>query len=310
MAQPIDTRTGLPAEPGDEAFVYGQPYEDKVARLLGEARYTLGRGQQIMKEPYRLGEEAAAAEQAKHVAAVGAPSKPGLRGLTDYYEQAAEPIGLASIAPPLRPLGALTAGLLVPGGVRKILAPQEDESRLGGAGQLGLAALSLLGLKGKTPSVAAGHAPVSTSFRPYGFKPQSLQALENPSTESTLAGLPESWKQFAKPGIVSREKKAAKVIHTAAGNKSRIGRMNQQAEAGYRNVPAETNPNLGLLPESGLGTITPVEWQKLGLRQVRQTTPSYPNPEAGWGEDLLANLSRLKIPARARAFATNTPLPE
>jgi hypothetical protein len=344
MAQPIEPRTGRPAEPGDEAYQWDQPYQDKAEQLLGEARYTLGRSGQIMKEPQRLGEEAAAASEAKHLAAVGPRSKPGLRGLTDYYEQAAGPIGLASIAPPLRPLGALEAGLLIPGGVRKAFAPQEDESRMAGLGQLGLAGLSLLGLKG---SMAAKEAPaaareISTTFRPHGFKPQavvdeayggmgrnveglntrpqSLQSIidsvaqgKQGIPEAELSKFPEARRQFASATAPKVAKSPVKITRTPKGM---LSKMNRESEAGYRNTQSQ-GANLDVLPESGLSTITPSEWQKLGMRQVSEHFPSslrpvspVPGTEAGYGEDLLANLSRLKIPARSRAFATNTPIPE
>jgi hypothetical protein len=302
MAQPIDKRTGLPAEPGDEAFVYGQPYSDRGANALAAAKEFLSRHQgPVEPSPEDL------AEATQRTTVAREPMS--LRGLTDIGESASLPLaGMGMIPSPMSPflLGA-SAILAGAGGLRKLIAPETDESRVEGGVQ---SALSMLPFAGKLRGLgqhAMKRIPVSAE------KAYSLTGLEqavNPAEAKLISGLLESWKQFAKPGIVSSEKKAAKVIHTAAGNKSRIGRMNQQSEAGYRNVPPETNPNLGLLPESGLGTITPAEWRKLGLRQVHQTAPSYPNPEAGWGEDLLANLSRLKIPARARAFATNTPLPE
>jgi hypothetical protein len=324
--------------------------------LLGEARYTLGRSNQIMNNPRggeqgpnELGDEAVARSQARHVAAVGKPHKPGLRGLTDYYEQAAAPVGLASIAPPLRALGALEAGLLIPGGLRKAIAPQADESRMAGVGQLGLAGLSLLGLKGATTAKAPEAArEISSSFRPYGFKPQSvaaegyggvgrnveglnqrppsLQAIidsvaagKQGVPEAELSKFPEAWRQFASATAPKVAKSPVKITRTPKGM---LSKMNRESEAGYRNIPGyEGVPGIERLPEGGMSTITPDEWKKLGMRQVEEHFPSRlrpvtpaPGTEAGYGEDLLAQLmsraNQLKIPARSRAIATNTPLPE
>lgn len=299
--------------------------------------------------PYRQqhqAEQEAAAKAAVDLVGEQYPRhKPGLRGLTDYYEDISAPVGLASIAPPLRPLGALTAGLLIPGGVRKIIAPQEDESRLGGAGQLGLAALSLLGLKGASTAAPqmAEQAPMATSFHPWGFKPQSKAIEGYGGVGKQLSGLNEQPKSLqalmeevgqAVPEKVAQQypasfrpflsevapKVAKRPVSIKRTPKGMLSKMNRESEAGYRNVPSETNTSEAFqsLPKGGLESITPAEWRKLGMRQVEEHFPSrtsvVPGSEPGYGEDLLAELSqrakRLNIPARARAFRDNTPFTE
>ncbi len=308
MAQPIDKRTGRPAEPGDEAFIYGQPYEDRGARALAEAKAFLADPRRS-QAPIPTSEDYDSA-----VRQTAVERKPlSLRGLTDIGESASLPLAAMGMIPsPASPILLGASGLLAgAGGLRKLIAPEADESRLEGGVQ---SALSMLPFAGKMRGLGQ---QVLKRFPISAEKAYSLSGLEtaaNPAEAKLISALPESWKQFAKPGIVSSEKKAARIIPTKAGNQSRLARMNRESEAGYRTVPPETNPNLDLLPESGMSTITPDEWRKLGLRQVRDAIPSHTAPvrgsEPGYGEDLLANLSRLKIPARARAFATNTPLPE
>lgn len=257
--------------------------------------------------------------------ATNVPKQPmSLRGLTDIMESTSLPLaGMGMIPSPASPflLGA-SGAMSAAGGLRKMIAPEEDESRTEGGVQ---SALSLLPFAGKLKNIGqlamrkfpesvekAYRMGAPTAMSGLNEAQPSLRALEEmaaatkvPAVKaSQTAGLPESWKQFAKPeGWEPTFAKKAKVVHTKAGVKSRLARMNQESEAGYRNVPTSDAQRAD--PTAGLGGITPAEWAKLGLRQTRQTMPRRMS-EQGWGEDLFDQLSqregRLSVPARARAF--------
>lgn len=256
-----------------------------------------------------------------------------LRGLTDIGENAALPLGLAGMVPsPLSPVllgsSAALAGL---GGLRKLINPQADESRIGGAVQAGLSALPALsgaarGIR-NAGQLAMKRIPISAekAYRGVGSleqlsglneAPQSIQALENLVSkakslpEDVLSKFPESWRQFAS----AETPKVTSSVKTTRTPAEMLAKMNQESAAGYRNVPSHESPRLDVFPRGGLDTITPDEWKKLGLRQVHQSTPTYLSEQANWGSDLLGpeadRAARLSIPARARAFRTNTPFTE
>ncbi len=332
MAQPIDRQTGRPAEPGDVDFVYGESYENPIDKALGESRYTLGRAETLLGDTGRqakvAGEDAAQLEQQRQ--REGAYKEPpmSLRRLTDMAEMAALPVGIAGMVPtPASPflLGASTA-LGAAGGVRKLLNPDEDESRAGGAGQLAFAALpsavgkGIQGLRG-LGGQAMKRFPISAEKAYRGAdsmenlsglneQPQSLAALRRmmearqPQVpDEIMQKLSNAWKQFASVTSPAVAKSAPKIKRTPKGLLSKMGR---ESEAGYRNVPHSDNPLLDVLPEGGLGQITPAEWKRLGLKQVQNDIPAYLDETADWGGDLFEQLAqregRLSIPARARAF--------
>ncbi len=327
MAQPIDRQTGRPAEPGDVDFVYGESYENPIDRLLGEAKSSLGRSEQLLGKIGAEGETVAQAEQQRQREGAYRPAM-SLRGLTDAMEMAALPVGVAGMVPtPASPflLGASTA-LGAAGGVRKLLNPDEDESRAGGAGQLAFAALpsavgkSIRGLRG-LGGQAMKRFPISTEKAYRGAEslenleglnqpPQSLAALRRmmesrqPQVpDEIMRGLPDAWKQFASVTSPAVAKSAPKIKRTPKGM---LSKMERESEAGYRNVPHSDNPLLDVLPEGGLGSITPAEWKRLGLKQVQNDIPRHFDETADWGGDLFEQLAqregRLSVPARARAF--------
>jgi hypothetical protein len=256
-----------------------------------------------------------------------------LRGLTDIGETASLPLAMMGMVPtPASPflLGA-SGALAGAGGLRKLIAPEEDESRVEGGVQSALSMLPLAGKLRGLGQVASKRFPISAekAYRGAGSMerfgglneaPQSIAALEASLAASKpqiaaeeMAKFPEAWRQFASATAPKVAKSPVKITRTPKGM---LSKMNRESEAGYRTTQSQRS-GLDVLPESGLSTITPSEWQKLGQRQVSEHFPSslrpvspVPGTEAGYGEDLLANLSRLKIPARSRAFATNTPLPE
>lgn len=81
------------------------------------------------------------------LAALSRPSHGVARQLTDALTQISQPAMLASLVPsPIQPVAAgITAGTLGLSGLRKLLMPEEDESRVGGAIEAGLGLLPGLG---------------------------------------------------------------------------------------------------------------------------------------------------------------------
>jgi hypothetical protein len=136
------TKQGRVAEPGDVEYSWDQPYEDKTEQLLGEARYTLGKGRQLMDAPHAAGDVA----EAKVHAQFPGERHTGLRGATEFMGDFGGVVGGLGIIP-TPASGALLglSGLLsAPDAARKLWSPDEDESRAGGALQAGLAGLSMV----------------------------------------------------------------------------------------------------------------------------------------------------------------------
>jgi len=223
---------------------------------------------------------------------------------------AAGPIARAAkpfVAPLVAPIGRAVGGAVKwgLGAVGKFGA--EHEAHL----------LANLGREAREAARVGGNARFSKEVPGFGGVGENVSNFG----EQVAQKLPESWKQFVRPASFrGKAEKAASYVKPdrnltpKLAEKLRASGLDESSFGGERTVGSSSNPLLDLLPESGLGTVTPAEWRKLGLRQVSEHFPSYtkagPAPETDWGENLLANLSRLKIPARARAFATNTPLPE
>ena len=228
MAQPIDPRTGRPAEPGDESFQWEQPYINPADRLLGEARYTLSKAHDLSADTAREGNRAAMEAPQTH----DIKQKSFARNMTDFADTMAMGSGLAGMIPsPLSPaLLGLSGALAIPGAVRQTLNPDIDESRLGGAIQGGLAALPLAGslrsLRGLKEAAPILEAP----FRSGGLKYAVRDAMANAP------------RNFAETGVQGD-----------AGLRSILAKLNQEAEAGYRTVPKNTNPFLEALPETVIG---------------------------------------------------------
>jgi hypothetical protein len=319
---------GKRVEPGDAEYNWDNastsfdPLADAKAFLADPSR---------SQAPQPTAEEMAAATQR-------APREPmSLRGLTDIGETASLPLALMGMIPsPASPVLLGASGVLAgAGGLRKLIAPEADESRIEGGVQSALSMLPLAGKLRGLGQVASKRFPISAEkayrgaqslerFGGLNQAPQSIAALEaavaagKPQVSAEqLSKFPEAWRQFASATTPKVAKSPVKITRTPKGM---ISKMNRESEAGYRNTQSH-GADLDMLPESGMATITPDEWKRLGMRQVSEHFPStlrpvspVPGTEAGYGEDLLAQLSartnRLKIPARSRAFATNTPIPE
>ncbi len=301
-----------------------------IDELLREAKASLARSEQFLRDVgadkgVMSHEEATAPTTAKMPTARGA-----LRGFTEMLAKPAPALGTAAmgsaltgIGAPLAPyLGAASMLSAGPNVIRQALLPDEDESRAAALGEGALYAAapaigkfgpaisqtvknalgSMRGLSNATKpagwvgkSVASGYGGVGKNVSNFD---EAASAVDDVSPE-----LPESWKQFVQPKSFRGK---AEPVASARNPKDMLATMSRESEAGYRNVPHSDNPLMDLLPEGGLGSITPAEWKKLGLRQVPEDLQFHQNPAAKWSEDLFEQLAqregRLSIPARARAF--------
>ncbi len=364
MPQALNAK-GRPAEPGDAEYSWDLPYEDQGAKLLGEARYTLGRGREFMKEAHDAGDAAVEFSNRTHRANMPATG----RDITNYTDLGSALSGAAAIAPtPASPALMLASGVLgLPGGVRRMINPDEDESSGAGMMQTGMSlaglapALGGFARAGKiaqqtSPEIRAMGSKLAPTYGGVGRNSGNIgedildlvggrggrtDDVISPELEKMIqAGsdeLPASWKQFAslkQPQVAAPRPRPsrARAVPTKETVRDMLTRMNQEAESGARNVFHTPSPGsktaemLDALPPSGMDTITPAEWEKLGLRQVRQTSPTYRAPRAAaesvaapvqaiddganWGDDLLAQMTgrerRLSIPAHSRAYRANT----
>lgn len=261
-----------------------------------------------------------------------------LRGFTEMLAKPAAPLGKISLsalvasaipgaAPVTLPIasgaGTLATMFSAPDIARRALLPDTGESRTGALGEGAMyAALPALGKYGPRMATAVKDTLGSmrgfqAAAKPAGWVGKSAASAyggvgANASNFDEAAHvaqnaeqqLPESWKQFVKPSTFrGKAEPVAPFVKPATETpQDLIRQMNQQSAAGYRNVPSSSNPGLEGFPENNLASITPDEWKKLGLRQVRQTTPTHLNENADWGPNLMDNFRRLAIPARSRAY--------
>lgn len=333
MAQPIDRRTGRPAEPGDQDYDWSQPYEDIGARSLGEARYTLEKGRQL-------------SESAIPEPAPAAPTRSGARQFTDYLEELSLPMGIAGAVPTpaSAPLLALSALMAAPGGVRKLVSPEEDESRLGGAVQTGLSAL---------PGVAAARgagslrglqraAGLSKPAGPAGEVLAGPSMFDDVMARASRTAGADTLRSNVRSAIDAAPSNFPSGPTPQAALKQQLRRLNAEGGGVGRNTfsSEDVTPLLETLPEGGLSTIgrginklgstsgprsivndieglddLPQAWRQF-VKPEGTLPPSSSRRSAPWTsldallESITPNRQRLGIPARARAFRTNSPLPE
>lgn len=321
------TPTGQRVEPGDEGYNWGQ--ESTSFDPVAEARAYLDRETGPQQETVDVVEPTLARQRG------------GLRGFTEMLASPAPALGTAALGSTLTGIGAPAAPFLgaasmlsaAPNVLRQALMPEEDESRAGALGEGALyAAAPALGKFG--PSIGRGIKSAVGSMRglgnaakpagwvgksvasPYGGVGRNVSNFDEAAVaaDDATTGLPESWKQFATgdaPKVAQRGPRPSRArdMRTPEADISpadMLRTMGRESEAGYRNVPRSDNPLLDLLPEGGLDAITPAEWKRLGLSQVRNDIPAHLDETADWGADLLGQLTqregRRGIPARARAF--------
>ena len=303
-----------------------------VADPLDEAKAALARSQKFLREvvpsPVKTPRPQSKARQ-----------------FTDLLTEGAAPVGVAGLVPGPQsgPLLALSALMAAPGAVRKVIAPEEDESRLGGATETALTAIPALfaarGLKSLAP-VLKRFGPPKIGLGRVTAEGGGIQKATNPNQALAVArdvagetGEPlakvltgkggktgfargaavEALMRLAGSGVVGRAGKLADEAEVAASVPGRLLRQIRiDAGTGARNVPRSTNPLLEALPEGGLGTVTPESIRRLtaGSRQSIVQDLDLGDDLSGFGTDLLAELEsrsrRLQIPTRARAFQSGS----
>lgn len=337
MAQPIDPQTGRPAEPGDPGYDWSQPHEDVGARLLGEARYTLGKGRRLLQDVTPEPEPVA-------------PAHSGMRQFTDYLEEASVPFGLVGAvpSPASAPLLALSSLMAAPGGIRKLVSPEEDESRVGGAVQTGLSALpGVAAIRRGAGSLrgllrGAGIGERATAAGPAGEVLTGSAMLDDVAARGLAQEGTQTLRSAVRGAIDEAPSNFPSSPTPEASIKQAIRRMNADAQSGARSTWSArdvSNPLFETLPEGGLNTIgtglnrlggagarsvsndienlpeLPSAWQQF-VKPAGTLPPSSSRRSAPWTSldallaEITPNRQRLNIPARARAYRANTPFPE
>ena len=336
-----------------------QEREPTIDELLAGAKGALGRSDEFLTS---------VGARTPQPAPRKAPTP--LRGFTDLLDDASMASGVAGIvpSPASGPLLALSSLLALPGGARKLISPEEDESRVGGAFQTGLAALPGWGaarrLAGRAGKAYQGGADLAEKYAFYGPKYRtaveepvkrafgaSLQRLKNTGRASTqdlaYGGVQRpvmtgsSAEQFrrasrgftepaeimnAAESVVGSDPRSLKVLQQLVEGGDEAVALRRARRYGYGGSEpsltrsAGTNPSYESLehvpgweklPEGGIGTITPESLQSL-LSSRGGVATDLAETASDWGPDLMEALNaqqrRLSIPARARAFRSNSPL--
>lgn len=172
-----------------------QPDEVSADQLLAEAYESLGRADELGQQ---TGSRSLASLPGRAADLSVDRQRPSLRALTESIATPAPYLAGASLLPGVQPAGAAAALLSAPDIVRRLIAPEEDESRLGGAvegalygaapflrgagGRIKAAYRGLKGAQAATPEVATATAfaggakpPTGTAFT--AQRPPSLEGL-------------------------------------------------------------------------------------------------------------------------------------
>lgn len=199
-----------------------------VADPLDEARATLGRADAFSRS---IGSDLDTGSSLDIPEPASTPQRGGLRRLTEAIATPSIPLGVGALAtgltgigaPLAAPLAGLSALSAAPDVLRRLISPEEDESRGGAALEAGLYVLPAAGpaLRGLRSASTTAKSVMPTlddvvrgadMYADAGSRSGGLAAR---SGEKATAALPESWRPFSTPEAMAATKAPKSAISVA-----------------------------------------------------------------------------------------------